>query len=556
MARYDWAGVITGSRYAFTVAALSAVGDGQQSVASTTIVATAGAAASMTTARGAALATGYAGIIYETQQIIVSGSSISGGTYTLQLGGTGQVSGPIPFAASGTTVQTALSGLHYNSGHATIGNVLVTRTASTTDSGFTLMVTFVSNYGDLASLLTDVTGLTPPGAATALPTIEFIKGFANSFTVEPKKANGELVRDLDSAAQLVGDEVFLPELWTSDVSVVDGTHTWDRDGTVAEYIGVMYDIQKVSTTLTAAGTGTFTLAFNATLLGLVEVTGNGTTNTTAPISISATALDMKLALEDITGFVDVSQANTAAGAFGGSDWLITFRKYLGELPLLVASGSGMTAVGTVSTSKVQRGVTEIQTITTQSDGYFVHEVQTIHILPAVTSTGSSIVTVGYQMSNTLVSNQVNVPFGSTSDGVKTALQTLPGITNVTVTVMTSSGTIATGEIFWIITFIDQDGDVPMLTASAGTAVLTGFPVTVAETVKGFSPFGAGDSFIVTYAGDTTPDLPYDISAAALQTALDNLSTIDRVIVTRIFIGNGYRYGCRFCWLASCGGDRE
>jgi hypothetical protein len=63
---------------------------------------------------------------------------------------------------------------------------------------------------------------------------------------------------------------------------------------------------------------------------------------------------------------------------------------------------------------------------------------------------------------------------------------------------------------------------------------------VAETVKGVAPFGSGDTFLVSYRGDTTPDLPYDISAVDMRTALNNLATLDNVIVDRVSIGNGFR----------------
>lgn len=86
-----------------------------------------------------------------------------------------------------------LQGLHYNSNRQTVGIVYVTREASSTDAGFTLMITFVTNQGDLPLLVADVSAVTPLTTATAVVT-EFIKGFANSFTVEPRKANGELVK--------------------------------------------------------------------------------------------------------------------------------------------------------------------------------------------------------------------------------------------------------------------------------------------------------------------------------------------------------------------------
>jgi hypothetical protein len=110
-------GLTTGNTYAFRVAALSAVGDGQVSVASTTVVASAGASASHTTAHGAALSTGFAGIIYEVQQVVVSGSGLTGGTYTLKLGVTGTVSAAIPLAATDLTVKATLEVGRGGGGH-------------------------------------------------------------------------------------------------------------------------------------------------------------------------------------------------------------------------------------------------------------------------------------------------------------------------------------------------------------------------------------------------------------------------------------------------------
>lgn len=104
--------VVTGltpdNTYAFRVAALSAVGDGLVSTASVTVVASAGASAAHTTAHGASLTTGFAGIIHEVQRVVVAGAALAGGTYTLALGTTGQVSGALPFAATDITIKAAL----------------------------------------------------------------------------------------------------------------------------------------------------------------------------------------------------------------------------------------------------------------------------------------------------------------------------------------------------------------------------------------------------------------------------------------------------------------
>lgn len=161
------------------------------------------------------------------------------------------------------------------------------------------------------------------------------------------------------------------------------------------------------------------------------------------------------------------------------------------------------------------------------------EVQTLHIV-VNTATPPLQVTVSYRPAVTGIQKSVPILYLDDASTIKTKLQTLAGLTNVTVSV--TVGTTPFTDRFWAVTFESVTGDVPSLTIVGDT----GFDVSVAETVKGVAPFGSGDTFLVSYRGDTTPDLPYDISAVDMRTALNNLATLDNVIVDRVSIGNGFR----------------
>ena len=93
-----------------------------------------------------------------------------------------------------------------------IKTVHVTRVNSTSTSkeGFEWTVTFIGNTGDVP-LLEIQSSVTCAGGAN-ISTVEFIEGKANQFTIEPKKASGEPIKDLDAAAGFAGEDVFFSEL--------------------------------------------------------------------------------------------------------------------------------------------------------------------------------------------------------------------------------------------------------------------------------------------------------------------------------------------------------
>ena len=418
-------GLVTDTSYAYKVVTMNAIGHSRNGVASQatpTVIARAGASAAHTSLAGSSLEQGVAGIVYEEQILSLQCSNIAGasGNYQLRLGSEGTWSGSIAVSANATDIKNAIEGLAYDTNMKEIKTVHVTRVNSTSTSkeGFEWTVTFIGNTGDVP-LLEIQSSVTCAGGAN-ISTVEFIEGKANQFTIEPKKASGEPIKDLDAAAGFAGEDVFFSELWTSSPSVTNGSHTWDSDGGVATYNQVRYDIQKLTTAASGAFTGTFQISFDTTtrLSGRLETTGN--------LNYDITALDLKQELEKLTnvGFVDVTRS--AQG--NGYDWLITFKSLLGDCPTLHVASNSLSGSATATIIETQKGVTEIQTVRTAGDSAFVGEVQTITTYVDGGQTLSGSFTVAYGNSQTTAT----VQHDASAAVMKQQLESLPEVGSVTV----------------------------------------------------------------------------------------------------------------------------
>jgi len=308
-------GLLTDTTYAYKVVTMNAVGHSRNGIASqatTTVIARAGASASHTSLAGSSLIQGVAGIVYEEQIVSVQCSNIAGatGNFQLRLGSEGTWSGSIAVHSNGTDMKNAIEDLDFDNGLKAIKTVHVTRVDSTSTSkeGYEWTVTFIGNTGNVP-LLEYQQSIACTGGAT-VGIVEFIEGKANQFIIEPKKASGEPVKDLDAAAGFEGEDVFFSELWTSSPSITNGSHVWDSDGGVASYNKVRYDIQKLTTAGGSPFTGTFQITFDTTTRtsGTIETTGN------LPHSISALELKQELEKLENVGFVDVIRSVQGNGS--------------------------------------------------------------------------------------------------------------------------------------------------------------------------------------------------------------------------------------------------
>jgi len=399
-----------------------------------------------------------------------------------------------------------------------IGDVHVTRSNATISGvlSWQYTVTFVALDGDIDLLSINSSSLTSGSASVA----EFLKGQANEFIIEPKKASGAVVQDLDSASGFKGKDLFYTELWNSDASGPGQLPNWYQDGDLATYNSVEYCIQKIA--IASGTTGNFTLTYDT------SSRLNGTYATTSSLStMYVTAYGLKLALEELSNIesVDVTSSGTYSS---GLTFSVTFTGNFGALPTLGIHGV------TGSVSVIQTGVTEIQTIVTRADTDFVPEVQTILTSGTITGGTFKINFYGHTEKSS------SIAYDAVATSVKSALESMSFVGSVKVTRTTISS--SSGTYMWAITFLDPVGDVPTMVI---TSSLTGTSptVTVAEVTKGTSSLGG--TFVLSYMGQYTNNLAFDASAQSVKDELEALSTVTEVEVYKEDLYNGHKWTVTF-----------
>lgn len=216
---------------------------------------------------------------------------------------------------------------------------------------------------------------------------EFVRGVSNTFIIEPRKASGDVVRDITVSSEFAGQDAFFVELWNSDPSIVDGNHDWYADGGVAAYNPSVYEVQRVNKPSTGDD---FSLIF----------TFNGVDYTTELVPGNVSSVDLQIALEDLDAIdtVIVNEDGTS-----GDSWLITFTSNLGDLQLLSSSNNG------ILISEEVKGITEIQSIFNVATEECTAEVQMIRAAESttcgndfdfdVTFDGSDLITLNSKMTN-------------------------------------------------------------------------------------------------------------------------------------------------------------
>jgi hypothetical protein len=144
------------------------------------------------------------------------------------------------------------------------------------------------------------------------------------------------------------------------------------------------------------------------------------------------------------------------------------------------------------------------------------------------------------------------------DSIKSALELLNNVGTVTVTAASKTQG-PKGECKWRVTFDSNAGDLNLLqvqlfnapfgvssSSTSTSASLNGVDVTISEAVKGTSS-KIGGEFALSYLGSRTLYLPFDASARVVQNALESLSKIGKVDVTRSSAdeNNGYTWSVTF-----------
>lgn len=432
------------------------------------------------------------------------------GTFRLRLGATGTWTSSITSSASAEELRTRLEGITIVSGPSpwksgtanedtvtTLGQVFVTKTNPSLDANSHQMwsITFVGNRGNMEMLEIDPDWSTTLIASVGTVTtsiVEFVRGAANEFTIEPKKATGQVVKDIQSADGFAGKDIFFTELWDSSNTIAqadDGTHVWIKDQGVASYNPVRYEIQRVFTQIaplsTIPGASVFKLILD--LQSLQKNRVGGARHITTDIRCDADAVAMKLALESMrTGLrVDVTRNNLDGGARGTYEWLITFVSLLGDLPALTPeSVSIVGSTGSISAAiEIQKGVTEIQTITTSAAAHFQREQQEITITTTSGQTVAGKIGISFDNIDTL---PIYIDVLSTAEQMETAIENLNAIQ------------------------LEKQ---------------------VIETFGG-DPVPLNGEFTLTFDGYTTGSLRFDSAASTVKAALEQLHNVQTVDVSR------------------------
>ena len=151
-----------------------------------------------------------------------------------------------------------------------------------------------------------------------------------------------------------------------------------------------------------------------------------------------------------------------------------------------------------------------------------------------------------------------LPYSASASRVEAALESVPGIGNVVVTQAIVSGTGSYG-ISWRVQFVDNVGDVALLSVGCNNLVGTGVQLSVTEVVAGVAPSFASPVaslvlartptvqtitatassadlngvFYITSGGEVS--LPIDVysSAAAVRDVLQAMATMGQVTVTSV-----------------------
>jgi hypothetical protein len=468
------------------------------------------------------------------------------GQFKLKIGADGELSGGIDAAATADQLAAELYGLAYAGNTKTLGEVHVTR-SPTAGLGYAWTITFSSDVGDIPDVQYDVHTLNDGSNGQAVELEEYVKGVQNHFTIEPKKASGGVVKDVNAAPDFEGRDIFFTELWTSDPTVVDGTHVHSSDGGVATYNRVQYDVQDVVITVASGiqDAHRFKLSMDTT-----DTFEGGSTFTTADFIYPNTDSEADV----IAKLKNMQDSNDSASVFGGETFdvdvevlsssanaktlRITFTSFFGVLPALDAVEKSVGA-GNVAVVKYRDGVTEIQTITTSASEAFVPEEVLIQMqgdLGQAITGGSFTVDIGSSSNG-----PVTIGYADSPSDVEEALETLSTVTDVEVTGQSLPG--AAGWYAWRVKFLDPVGDVPdFVIESSLTGV--GAEASATEAVPGVAPIGG--TFIVAYGEDWTDNLDFDVSASGMKAALESLSTVGGTVdVEREFLGNGHRWTVTF-----------
>ena len=320
-----------------------------------------------------------------------------------------------------------------------------------------------------------------------------------------------------------GGDIFFTELWTSDASIIDGSHTWYSDGGVSSYNSVLYIEQTIKI---PKDIGAFRLSMDTSEsqpLGRIDGIYSQTSDITDTSKLS---LEAALAELPNVGKVHVTQTNEDSESI--MYFIVTFRDVFGEYPLLVASNPNVE----ISLTDGRESATEVQTLTLSVDKPFVFEVQSVYISSSVPSFYLSFKQAGK-------TNSMPCNFGSVA-GAQEAVTSLEAELNSlpSVKVRVDNAVSGTGQEYnpwkFRITFLEPVGPLPLLHSDNAK---------IAQEVQDESTLGG--SVVLSYEGEYTDNIRFDASAKDIKDKLEMLSSIDEVNVRKYDMYTGYQWVVSF-----------
>jgi len=435
---------------------------------------------------GGALARGFTGEVREVQSLVVAatGSIAPTGTFTLRLGADGEESASVAANATAAEVRAALIGLQYMPfGAATDGNTTQYQSSigdvrvhdsqdlgamSAGRTGAAFRVTFLDAGAGDVPMLVDGGNSALVGAGGANTTVdveEEVRGRANEFTIQPRRADGSVVRDVNAADGFAGSDVFFTEVWAASRSVLpaDGSdpvfvpatdslaasshpsssasmvYSWLSDGGVAVYEPTEAEVQRISIDVPPASAGApavsggnFSLAFS--LNETLSLGGGNRSLITTPLAFDASAAEVEAALEALAtedgsvavGDVAVSRYEGSPAGQGASIWDVTFLTLAGNVaPLTIAAEvlAPPAALAQMSVRTIRDGRAAVQSIRTAASSGVVSEVQTITLTSFTAAT--DITTSELVLSLGASEARISVTSATTAAELEAALAAIP-----------------------------------------------------------------------------------------------------------------------------------
>ncbi len=299
---------------------------------------------------------------------------------------------------------------------------------------------------------------------------------------------------------------------------------------MATYTPTTYEIQRVTVAKPLGGSTPPSVQ-----LGLTDYLTPNTLNTSVLLTDffvpPANASVVQKAIERLPNVAHVDVAYSSDDYF--HYYLVTFLSNLGDVPMMNVTAGG----SEVTVAEVQKGVTEVQTITLASDVEYTREVQTFFVPdydPSVIP--SPITTLSFSFNGDAwydVTPEISSPTANslfTNSAITAVFRTMIGADNSTITVAVSNTAFTESNIEgtqWSITFLTPVGDVPPLSVRTGPQN-SGSDRPVTEATKGVAP--STGTFTVYYEGAYSADIPYNAGAAVVKAALEGMANIGPVQV--------------------------